>query len=89
MEKRHQDALTLRLEEVMNKGVTHVLDAELYLWYGVQRMAVRTWRDINTRWAELTEGNEEYYGKLMKIEGAGGKFLVAGNSVVPLIADEE
>lgn len=46
MEKRHDDVLNARLESVMTAGVAHVLWKELYLWYGVQKIAARTIRDL-------------------------------------------
>jgi len=73
MEKRHQDLLTTRLEDAAKNGCSHVTWNELYHWYGVQRLAAGTWRDIVNRWAEITEGN---FGGLMVVEGRGGYFLL-------------
>lgn len=72
MEKRHQDLLTSRLEEALLNGVSHLTWTELYCWYGVQKIAARTYRDLDERWQALSEGK---VGALMKIEGRGGMFV--------------
>lgn len=77
MEKRHQDSLTTRLEDAFLNGCSHISWNELYLWYGVQKIAARTYRDLETRWQDVTE-NE--VGRLMKIEGRGGIFVFGENS---------
>ena len=75
MDKRHQDNLTNRLEEAHLVGCSHIDWQELYFWYGVQKIAARTYRDLEERWQALTEGKA---GKLMKINGRGGIFLFGG-----------
>ncbi len=77
MEKRHQDSLTNRLEDAFLNGCSHISWNELYQWYGVQKIAARTHRDLETRWQDVTE-NE--VGRLMKIEGRGGIFIFGENS---------
>lgn len=77
MDKRHQDALTNRLEDASLNGCSHVSWTELYRWYDVQKIAARTYRDLETRWQDLTEGK---IGRLMKIEGRGGIFLFGQDS---------
>ena len=72
MEKRHQDSLTTRIEDAYLNGCSHVTWDELYHWYGVQKIAARTYRDIEARWQDLTNGDS---GRLMKIEGRGGVFI--------------
>jgi hypothetical protein len=72
MEKRHQDSLTNRLEDALLNGCSHISWAELYQWYDVQKIAARTYRDLEVRWQDLTEGNA---GRLMKIEGRGGIYI--------------
>lgn len=56
MEKRHDDLLTSRLEEIYTKGVTYISWNELYLWYDVQAIAARTYRDLVNRWDDLSSG---------------------------------
>jgi hypothetical protein len=75
MEKHHQDALTLRLEDAYLNGCSHVTWDDLYYWYGVEKIAARTYRDLEARWQTITEGEE---GPLMRVEGRGGIFLFGG-----------
>ena len=77
MEKRHQDSLTNRLEEAFLHGCAHISWVELYHWYNVQKIAARTYRDLEVRWQDLTGGN---VGRLMKIEGRGGIFVFGEKS---------
>jgi hypothetical protein len=85
MEKRHQDMLNARLEDAFLNGVSHVTKEELMLWYGVQKLAARTIRDIEARWLELTNGEG---GRLMKIPGRGGFFIFAESLSAPFSRDE-
>ena len=68
----------------MDEGCGHVLRSELLRWYDKQRLGVRVWRDIEEHWQELSDGEA---GPLMKLRGAGGFFLLRGNSVVPVAED--
>lgn len=72
MEKSHDDLLTARLEEALLNGCSHITWSELYHWYGVQKIAARTTRDLQARWDELTDGK---HGRLMQIEGRGGIYI--------------
>lgn len=72
MDKRHQDSLTNRLEDACLNGCSHFSWDELYRWYDVQKIAARTYRDLEARWQDLTEGEA---GRLMKVEGRGGIFV--------------
>jgi len=72
MERRHQDTLTNRLEEAHLNGVSHLTWDELYLWYGVQKIAARTYRDLEERWTSLTDNKA---GRLMKVDGRGGMYI--------------
>jgi hypothetical protein len=87
MERHHSDILTSRLETVMDEGCAHVLFSELYRWYGRQKLAARTWRDLEERWQEISEGE---LGPLyrIKVKGARGFFLLAGGDRIVLISDE-
>ena len=69
MEKRHQDSLTNRLEDAYLNGCSHISWSELYQWYAVQKIAARTYRDLEARWQDIT-GDKA--GRLMKIDGRGG-----------------
>jgi hypothetical protein len=83
MQRRHSNILTSRLEEVLHRGVTHILWEEIYTWYDAERIAIGTWRDIVERWEEVSD--EKKHGALRKIEGAGGIFLVREKSLQALI----
>ncbi len=72
MDKHHHDALTLRLEDAYLNGCSHVTWSELYHWYDAEKIAAGTYRDLETRWQNITDGED---GPLMKIEGRGGLFL--------------
>lgn len=72
MDRRHQDTLTNRLEEARLNGVSHLTWDELYLWYGVQKIAARTYRDLEERWTSLTDNKA---GRLMKVNGRGGMYI--------------
>jgi hypothetical protein len=77
MERRHDELLTSRLEEVMLNGCSHITSQELYHWYEVQKLAANTWRDLKKRWEEVTEGRKA--GPLKMVEGRGGIFLHDGS----------
>jgi hypothetical protein len=81
MQRHHEDMLTARLERVMDEGCVHVLRNELYRWYGRSKLAARTYRDLEERWQEISDGNE---GPLQRIKGAGGFFLLAGERMAPI-----
>ncbi|MBQ5948553.1 hypothetical protein [Massilia sp. ST3] len=58
MERRHEDAITSRLEEILTRGAAFISWNELYLWYGQKRLAVGSYRDLSNRWDELVESME-------------------------------
>ena len=76
MERRHDELLTARLEEVMLNGCSYITWDELYHWYTVQKIAANTWRDLKNRWDEVTARKG---GPLKKVEGRGGIFLHDGS----------
>lgn len=82
--KRHQDILTSRLEDAFLHGCTHITWNELYCWYDVQKIAARTYRDLEARWQKITDGEQ---GHLMKIEGRGGIYVFGSNSFEPVSPD--
>ncbi len=55
MQKRHDELLTTRLEEVITKGAAFVTWSEIRLWYDAKRIAANTYRDLNDRWEKLTD----------------------------------
>lgn len=58
MNPHHETLLYCRLDEIHLWGQTALYWQELYLWYGVQKIAARTYRDINRRWTEYTNEHE-------------------------------
>lgn len=70
MERRYEEILTTRLEDAIYNGCTHITWAELYLWYDVEKIAARTYRDLHQRFKELRSSAEPEM-----IEGRGGIYL--------------
>lgn len=94
MEKRHQDLLTSRLEQIVTTGSTYIAWSELYFWYGVQKLAKRTYRDLSERWDEIatTHGLTEV-GKLSFVQsplttGGGGAGIHLFGSEMPNLVDD-
>ncbi|MBX4919994.1 hypothetical protein HJA76_09765 [Rhizobium bangladeshense] len=55
MEKRHEAEFLNRLERVWTIGVSEIHRAEIKLWFGNERIAKRTWRQIADYWTEIVE----------------------------------
>lgn len=83
MEKLHQNLLTARLEDAYLNGCSHITWEELYYWYGVQKIAAGTYRDLQARWDELTDNS----GRLMKKNGRGGIYIFGEKDIVPVYPD--
>jgi len=81
MEKRHDELLTTRLEEVYDNGVAYVTWSELYRWYDTRKIAAGTLRNLSQRWDELSNGK---YGGLQGVRNDGGMFLTAEGYVEPV-----
>lgn len=79
--KQHQNNLTMRLEDAFLNGCSHITWKELYYWYGVQKIAAGTLRDLQNRWEELTDGEQ---GRLMKINGRDGIYIFGEKMVSPV-----
>jgi hypothetical protein len=62
MQKRHDEQITAKLEEIITHGAVFINWAEIRKWYGIQRVAAATYRDIAQRWQELTHGK---YGDIV------------------------
>lgn len=75
MERRHDEELTSRLEEIVTTGCTYISWNELYVWYDVKKIAARTYRDLSERWDQLTEGlkTDRPLGKLSFIQSPMGR----------------
>ena len=77
MQKRHDDLLTTRLEEVVDNGVSHIHWHEIKRWYGAKRIAANTYADIQARWKELSQSS----GDLMCVQSNSGVFLMGEKSI--------
>jgi hypothetical protein len=93
MNKRHDELLTSRLEEIVTKGCTYIAWNELYLWYGVQKLAARTYRDLAERWDEIATSHElSELGKLAFVQSpwgrAGGAGIYLFGSEMPRIVND-
>jgi hypothetical protein len=86
MDRRHDNALTDRLEDAYLHGCSHITENELYHWYGKKKIAAGTWRDLAERWQELTEGEQ---GQLMRIRGRDGFFIFGQENVKSVSPDSE
>ena len=61
-----------------SNGCAHVTWSELYQWYeNVQKLAAGAYRDLKTRWEEVTRGRKA--GPLKMVDGRGGIFLHDGH----------
>ena len=92
IDKRHSDILTNRLEHILDAGCVHILWNELYRWYGVRKIAARTYRDIADRWQEVSEGlilhgRRPAFGSLKMVKGGDGVYLFAEKTIKPLGAE--
>ena len=77
MQKRYDETLTTRLEDAVHNGCAHITWPELYLWYGVRKIAAGTYRDLNER---MKEACGDKSAKPRMIDGRGGIFVYAGKS---------
>ncbi len=82
MERRYDEILTTRLEDAVLNGCTHITWTELYRWYGVEKIAARTYRDLHQRFIELKST-----AKPEMIEGRGGIYLFDSNRSRPVNPD--
>ena len=75
MERRHNDRLTARLEDAACNGCAYMTWDELYLWYGVKKIAAGTYRDLSERFAEIATSKSP---KPMMIPTRGGIYIFDG-----------
>jgi len=82
MERRHEELLTARLEEAMLNGYSRLTWQELYHWYGMEKLAAGTYRDLAKRWRELTSRKR---GPLMMVRSGRDALIVfSGQDVQPI-----
>jgi hypothetical protein len=72
MQKRYDETLTTRLEDAVHNGCSHITWSELYLWYGVRKIAAGTYRDLDQRMKEIGGGGSV---KPRMVQGRGGIFI--------------
>lgn len=72
MNKRHQEQLMSRLDDLYTKGTTYISWPEIYYWYSIERIAKAPWRDIKARWADLLEEAGQRYQDPHVAETSGG-----------------
>lgn len=95
MERRHDDELTARLEEILTKGCTYISWNELYIWYDVQKIAARTYRDLSERWDEITARikTDRPLGKLSFVQSPMGRttpgLFLFGSEMPLLVSDSD
>ena len=58
MSPHHEMRLSDKLDEIHLWGQTFFYWRDLYLWYGVQKIAARTYRNIDKRWADYSNEHE-------------------------------
>ncbi len=75
METYHEPQLYSRLDELFLRGQTFISWKEMYLWYGVEKIAARTYRDILRRWTEYTKAHVEREVELTVIAQADGAVI--------------
>lgn len=54
-ERRHNDQLMSRLDQLYTNGYTQIYWTELYHWYNAQRLGKTIKKDLLERWLELME----------------------------------
>lgn len=85
MERRHEEILTTKLEEVIDIGFSHLPWGQLYRWYEVKKLAAGTYRDLERRWQEVSRGQS---GKLNYVEAHEGLLVFAEKAVKSLKTNE-
>lgn len=82
MLQRHANELMLRLERVKNYGTSHILKEELKLWYGMDRLGVKAWRDLDDRWRDIVGEDMQEDLTLLVGEADGDWVLAWGEGLV-------
>jgi hypothetical protein len=81
MLKRHEDALASRIDKVTQHGWALLEWWELYLWYDMDRLGKKVWRDLHDRFREQ---NEKVKGELHFYEGVDGLLLIHPEGLKPI-----
>jgi|SRR5580658_1445045 hypothetical protein len=56
---RHTNELMSRLEQVVDIGCCTIRKNELLIWFDQDRVTVNIWRDLQDKWDEILETQEE------------------------------
>lgn len=80
MQKRHENILQSRIEEVSRVGWSVIQFWEAYRWYDAERLGKSFYRDLNDRFVEENgEGS-----KLHIYPGDSALLLIDGDRLVPI-----
>lgn len=81
MLQRHANELLARLERVYTFGTVTINKEELKLWYAMDRLGVKAWRDMDDRWREIVGEDQEETLTLLVGEADGDWILVWGEGL--------
>jgi hypothetical protein len=73
MERRHEQDLMRRIDEVAWAGVSHIRWWELKAWYDKDRVGKTVWRDLKSRFDETADDSS---AQLYIYEGVEGITLI-------------
>ena len=62
MKKRFDAELDFRLDRVADEGAAIITLAELYRWFGRERLTKAVWEEIAARWDDREEGSSLFVG---------------------------
>jgi hypothetical protein len=79
MEKRHDDLLTARIEELAAKGWSFIHWWEAYLWSGQKKLGKNFWRDLDARFASACA--KRMPPDLYIYESSAGVLLIHGDEL--------
>lgn len=79
---RHMNELYARLEKVYTLGVATINKEELKLWYGMDRLGVKAWRDMDDRWREIVGDDFVEKYTLLVGEADGDWCLAWGDGLI-------
>ena len=93
MEKRYDELLTSRLEKVLDEGAAFIFWNELYRWYDIEKIAARTYRDMKSRWEEITDvrrgEKDRSSGTLHQVSTLSGIWIFSDKTLKPFGECEE
>lgn len=75
MEERHKSLFLNRLDRVCTHGVAEIDKEEIKLWFGQERVARRTWRQIADFWNEMIDDPDRLKLLVGGLEGSHWIFV--------------